>query len=627
MTATKQSNIIFMEGKEKVLEKLFSSTEFGYLAVGYNSSNDTNGFINVDTEDTEINSYLAYCQNIIDQLRKVYKNKKYHNKEEVQEDIKEFKKLYDLATEVSTIATAYLSLNQGLPTDELGIIKKLISMSKLVSSRERILGIRCNQMYESAKVSEIDEDEDWETVSSQGTSGGSEESRMQAKNDVITKILENNPTLGTAEEVEARLDAAYTAGIMNNFDINKYLVDKAYREKVKDYYGLLAGTINIFDMLDNLPTYQANLDCLAFLVVSNKLADKSRFIQKMAAKKTNVSDKELQGLIEYSDQLRTFNFIKELPIINVGQEITGFNDYFDTEKTSTINLSQLNGMATFRRWVENEFFDYLQNDPVFSKNGAVKHLQKITSGDQMNIAMDIDVLQPNVNTQSELAYDEILRGMVELDNSKSLYKDSGLTIADILQLYNILVNNNKYGSERLTTTFKVCKNPDNILNRYLKWTGKHDLNEEAIFNEGVYDYDLIDYKIASAPLITEFQERNHNEDYVKVRDDVQGYILKKLDKVNNLYVPKSLIPSSPEIETPEQSMQRIENFATYVPMLFINSHEKGVRTQALIFENMFNVTNADELSTKQKQMAKARIIDILKQDSIANMLRIFKGCS
>ena len=101
----------------------------------------------------------------------------------------------------------------------------------------------------------------------------------------------------------------------------------------------------------------------------------------MAAKKTNVSDKELQGLIEYSDQLRTFNFIKELPIINVGQAITGFNDYFDTEKTSTINLSQLNGMATFRRWVENEFFDYLQNDPVFSKNGAVKHLQKRMNGD------------------------------------------------------------------------------------------------------------------------------------------------------------------------------------------------------------------------------------------------------
>jgi len=35
--------------------------------------------------------------------------------------------------------------------------------------------------------------------------------------------------------------------------------------------------------------------------------------------------------------------------------------------------------------------------------------------------MDIDLLEPNTNSQSELAYDEILRGMVELDNTKSAY--------------------------------------------------------------------------------------------------------------------------------------------------------------------------------------------------------------
>lgn len=60
---TKQNNIIFMEGKEKVLEKLFSSTEFGYLAVGYNSSDDTNGFINVDTEDeTSVNGFYEITE-------------------------------------------------------------------------------------------------------------------------------------------------------------------------------------------------------------------------------------------------------------------------------------------------------------------------------------------------------------------------------------------------------------------------------------------------------------------------------------------------------------------------------------------------------------------------------------
>ena len=32
----KQNDIIFIEGKEKLLQKLFSSSNFGYLAVGYN---------------------------------------------------------------------------------------------------------------------------------------------------------------------------------------------------------------------------------------------------------------------------------------------------------------------------------------------------------------------------------------------------------------------------------------------------------------------------------------------------------------------------------------------------------------------------------------------------------------
>ena len=48
---TKQSNIIFAEGKEKLLQKIFDSSNFGYLAVGYNqNTGDTNGFINVDPD-------------------------------------------------------------------------------------------------------------------------------------------------------------------------------------------------------------------------------------------------------------------------------------------------------------------------------------------------------------------------------------------------------------------------------------------------------------------------------------------------------------------------------------------------------------------------------------------------
>ena len=48
----KQDNIIFIEGKEKGLKTLFSQENFGYLALGYNQSGDTNGFVNIEDGGT-----------------------------------------------------------------------------------------------------------------------------------------------------------------------------------------------------------------------------------------------------------------------------------------------------------------------------------------------------------------------------------------------------------------------------------------------------------------------------------------------------------------------------------------------------------------------------------------------
>jgi hypothetical protein len=39
----------------------------------------------------------------------------------------------------------------------------------------------------------------------------------------------------------------------------------------------------------------------------------------------------------------------------------------------------LNGIATFRKWVEQDFFDYLKKN--YGRNGAVKHLTRLTNGD------------------------------------------------------------------------------------------------------------------------------------------------------------------------------------------------------------------------------------------------------
>ena len=98
-----------------------------------------------NTDDTEINSYLTYCQDIVEKLRIV--NSKYANTKDFIDDIEEFNKLYQLASEISTISSSWLGLNQGLPTDELSLLKRLMAMSKLVSDRERALGVKVSDIY------------------------------------------------------------------------------------------------------------------------------------------------------------------------------------------------------------------------------------------------------------------------------------------------------------------------------------------------------------------------------------------------------------------------------------------------------------------------------------------------
>ena len=231
---------------------------------------------------------------------------------------------------------------------------------------------------------------------------------------------------------------------MNKFNATKYVMDKEYRQKVKDYYGLIMGTLNVFDMMDKIPTYQRNLECLRLLITSNGLSAKSRFINKLIYKKNNIivkgkanvgkstllnalmkdevlsvsrypgiTDKDLPNVIRYANQLIAYNFAsKQVPIF-LQHDFEGLNEYFLPENTNVIKLDSLNGISTFRKWVETDFLNDIKNR--YSRNGAIKHLIKLVVDDQEMLAMDIDMLSPNTSTESALAYDEILRGMAELD--------------------------------------------------------------------------------------------------------------------------------------------------------------------------------------------------------------------
>ena len=544
----------------------------------------------IDTNDVEVNSYLRYCQDLTDKLRQV--RAQYKKDSDFKNDIEEFRNLYNDASEISTISSAWLGLNQGLPTSELDLLSRMNRMSKIVTDREKALNINVSKIYpkEGAKEKEIQEAE-------------------QAKEQLINRLHKNNPTLDP-EYIANELDIAHEQDLINNFDIYKYLVDDEYRKQTSDYYDIIKSTANVFEMMEQIPHYKQILQLFKSLVVANNtFASKSRLVNKLLANSENVNDKQLNGVIKYVDKLNTLSFMRTLTPIAVNQA-DGFDPYFQSIKVNKIDPSTINGIATLKHWVEHEFLNYLKE--TYPNNSLVKHLTLVPYNNTEVLATDIDLLNPDITIQSREAYDDILRGMADFETRQY---QGDYTIADILQMYNIAVNNNQYGGERLTTSFKVCTNPKNILNQYLKFISDQDWDIETD-----QEYNYTDYQIAAAPIISTYAESYHQEPFVKVNDPVQGYVLKKLDS-NNQYQEYDLIPPPVPDEDYQSKMNRLQNFSENSPLEMPNMHNTLFLTKTVDFDGKFEDLDADE----QKQTIDG-IRNLLTQYITSNKASLIKDC-
>ena len=506
----------------------------------------------VKSNDLEINSYLRECQDIVEKLRKC--STKYKGKTEMEEDIVQFKQLWDLSSEMSTISSAWLGLNQGIPTSKTDILKRLNRMSSIVSERENLLGINAETLYDE---------------------------KIPTLETAINNIMANNPTLTNVEE---RLKNAYEANIINNFDIVKYLQDANYAKQVNDYYDLIKGSINVFDMLNYLPQYQQILKLFNNVVTSDEaLASKSRLINRIA--KNNINDELINGIIRYADQLTCFNFISQQPIIKLDSNITGFDRYFNKAQINNIDMSELNGIATFKHWIENEFMQYLKDN--YSDNLLYKHLEVMPTQSGTILTVDIDLLHPDISEYTKKAYDEILKGIYEFDTID--FKDTGYKISDLLQLYNIANNKNQYGTDRLTTIFKRLDRQDSVINKFFKYEAEYD------YSDDILDYDNIDYQIVAAPTVSTFMERFHKEPFIRVKDPVMGYRLKRYDSRNNIYDDYDLIPEAKRDETSIEKMDRIQNFMEYSPFQLINSYKAVFISKLIDFDTALDKYDQEDL--------------------------------
>lgn len=119
---------------------------------------------------------------------------------------------------------------------------------------------------------------------------------------------------------------------------------------------------------------------------------------------------------------------------------------------------------------------------------------------------DVPVWKTNVNISSDSSYTRVQlsrfsKGLNQLSN----YKIGNLSVSDWFAVYNLIVNKNQYGSDRLTKIFESFIKEfdikgDNVINRYLKYVGEHDYSEQEI--DKMMDFTAMDLFIAQARVVS-----------------------------------------------------------------------------------------------------------------------------
>lgn len=449
--------------KELILKSINAGVEFAsmhiYLTILGFSKEAAVKFMTTNTGAKEVLSKMN--RNVMADTDKVFVDSIVNNLSDEGQEY-EFKKIYRASKELSFMA-GLLSINGGLRATSESLIVYFNKFETYISQRLTAFG----------------------------------------KNLDIVNILADKPYLREQEveiadilaDVESK--GIYVAGKFT-FDINKYFKnDNGYRKSVKDFYNLIKSTFNIFDVVESLPHFANPIEAAKMaLEVTTKFSAQTRFIRTKVEQV--LRDSKFSGTKVFGTNTPKWNedivkragnifndfviltYLSKLQIIKPISfadiyKTTGANpQYFDTQlnvfKTwdgsSDKNLNLFGNSlenidvyaAEFKNFMEFNLLPFLQKHENFSNNAFIKGLTTNSSRREndrtwLSTKVKMGKLMDPVNSEIFFNY-EI--GLDELDNENNYIKfgEESYNIADLFFLYNLIVNKDKPGKDRLTKLFK-----------------------------------------------------------------------------------------------------------------------------------------------------------------------------
>lgn len=505
-------------------------------------------------------------------------------------DLEELQRVVEGSREHTNLGSIFLSLNQGLPTSQEDLLSKLQRINNITKDRLRdlgITGVKQSLAKEEINIDDLQDDEESRNILRQS----------KTFQEIVQIIKDNNPKLDDSVEnilldsmlkTYVSIDGQTIPPMFFRFNVRQWLLDDQYKKDTIQFYNLIKSTWNIFDVVDKVPQYNELINLLKLIYgCNNYLVLKSRIIniihQKFLDRGTYMDETSYKGLMEYIDDKIVNSYLTK-KLLNYKFTIPENFGYLNQEAVVTNNtvdlqmdLRDINGIANFRRFMEEHFIKLLQSStsdltdligvPNISNNSFISNLVKEVDSrsGKFFYKLDIDMMNVEKGIAQQTLYEDMLEGLMEL----SKIKYNGYPLSDWFMIYNLIVNKNRYGSDRMTTIFK-------------SFIDTHNKEQASVYNN-YYNYigDVLDYKtqddlenslginyqdieLYMAPYVPEYMEANSRAKYIKQYKD--GFIVYKV-RINKNYqeLPQGISKRILLSQTQDMQQEIKKNTLLYYP--------------------------------------------------------------
>ena len=400
----------------------------------------------------------------------------------------------------------------------------------------------------------------------------------------------------------------YSSVMGKNFDVDRWLKDSSYRKLTMEYYNLIKESLNIFYYMDNIPHFKQMFGGLYILnEVDQRISLKGKLMNEFSNKLREIypyAPKNYEKKLEpVFNELFIERFIKGMNLsIKVDSSWNKFNSDFKLIpiKQNILRLDTDSSLASFKYIFEQYIIPKLKegtlnikdknelyNNPDIREflNGLVISQYNEIPYYKMNLNMTLKDIDPS----TKLKYSKFLKGI----NALKKYKWGEHNISDLFILYNLIVNKNQYGSERMTELFE-----DFVTD----FENKHNQNESYIMKYfrtlGNWDYyknilksmldtvTITDLLMKVAPIVRANSINNvkRSDPIVKIftPDGIKYY--ENTDYSNYAEIPSLLVQL--DDETPKEYKERQRNQYKYgfgLPyMNYINNLIESLRSDSPI---------------------------------------------